>query len=258
MMTTKGRVVLVAAVFAVSACEGANRDDGVDDSVVDREPGAEEDPAGEDDGTPAGDPDGNDPSDPDADPDPDSDPDSDPDTTRTTDQQLFNFTIVEDREQFDAHDLVYESSVGPYAVFRVTGPAPHLVGPYVVPHDNAKYAMLCAASGYFAVDEEAAENVRAVMFGDLDGNFELTSMPVKAEGSTDCPTAADIYTGDKPIYVEGEWPMQRLTIAFEPSPEQGSRVLLRLAGLTVANPGHNDSHAIPSICCDAYGDCALE
>ena len=68
-----------------------------------------------------------------------------------TDQTEFDLTFLFDREQFIEQDVNYLDSVGPYAIYEVTGEAPRLIGPEVYyPSEPGKAAMLCAAHGFFA------------------------------------------------------------------------------------------------------------
>jgi len=68
----------------------------------------------------------------------------------STTQTEFDLTYDDHRAMFDAVDMLYHSSLGPYAIYEITGPNPHLVGPTVAYNpDFGDYAMLCGAGGIF-------------------------------------------------------------------------------------------------------------
>src|SRR5262245_12536178 len=46
-------------------------------------------------------------------------------------QREYDFTNAEDRAQWQTEGLAYQGSVGPYALFRVTGKQQRLIGPSV-------------------------------------------------------------------------------------------------------------------------------
>jgi hypothetical protein len=65
-------------------------------------------------------------------------------------QVEYNLTIADDRAKFREEGMAYLGSVGPYAVYKITGTSPKLVGPYVKAPSSYGYAMACGAAHYFS------------------------------------------------------------------------------------------------------------
>lgn len=172
-------------------------------------------------------------------------------------QTVFDFTVVADRELFAEQDLEYFGTVGPYAIYEVTGDDPKLLGPRVRFDSRAAgLVMLCGAASYFAGDGEA-EEVTMSLYGGADGDEELTQTRIAAITVDDgCSEADDRFTervpGDEPIdmttleYTAEE----RITIGIDGFAPIGSRLLLRVAALDVPDREHNNASTIPRICCD--------
>src|SRR5262245_56631349 len=88
-----------------------------------------------------------------------------------TDQIEFDFSLAHDRDMFAATDLRVRASIGPYAVYDVTGPEPRLEGPWVRYSADVGYAMLCAASNYFTGGAAKAEPVTLSLVAGADVLF---------------------------------------------------------------------------------------
>ncbi len=84
-----------------------------------------------------------------------------PDPNSTVNQIEFDLTVNEDRGRFIEDGLTYQGSVGPYAVYKVTGANPRLVGPNIQVTQKVGYAMLCGATHYFAAPSLSAIAVNA-------------------------------------------------------------------------------------------------
>ena len=181
------------------------------------------------------------------------------------DQTSFDFTVVADRALFREEGLEYFGTVGPYAIYEVTGDEPRLVGPKVRFDSSARgLVMLCGASGYFA-DAEAS-NVEMKLYGGEDGDEELAGATVEAITVDDgCSDADDRFTdrvpGDEPDG-SGEASLhytteERIIVGIEGTPPVGAKILIRIAALDVPEREHNNASTIPSICCDGEY-CTLE
>jgi len=57
----------------------------------------------------------------------------------------YNMVVADDRSKFREEGMSYLGSVGPYAVYKITGASPRLVGPYVKAPAGFGYAMACGA-----------------------------------------------------------------------------------------------------------------
>ncbi len=181
-----------------------------------------------------------------------------------TTQVRFDFTVVADRELFVENDIRHVGSVGPYAVYEVTGLDPRLDGPRIR-FDRAAggLLMLCGAAGYFAPQGASAEDTHLTLLGGMDGDTELTHSTMQALTYDDCSQPEDSFT-DRPasedtpqttelFLTQGE----RIVLRLSPAPAIGSRVLVRMLSVAEPERDHNDSHVTPAVCCD--GDlCVLE
>src|SRR5581483_6779147 len=77
-------------------------------------------------------------------------------------QTQYNFAVRADREKWQASDLKFQSAVGPYAIYQVTGAHPQLIGPYVKAHHG--FSTLSASTSYFTADNRAHSTVM-LLFG---------------------------------------------------------------------------------------------
>lgn len=178
-----------------------------------------------------------------------------------THQTRFDFTVRADRDLFTEEGMEFTGSVGPYAVYNITGDNPRLVGPRVT-HDRVRdgLVMLCGASNYFAPVRDA-EDTEMTLQGGAEGEDEIVSARTEALMFDDCSEADDSFS-ERPesepaeaelFLVDGE----QLVVEVSPEPMIGSQVLIRIASLSEAERDHNDSHVIPAVCCDG-SFCALE
>ncbi len=178
-----------------------------------------------------------------------------------TRQTRFDFTVKADRDLFAEDGVEFTGSVGPYAVYNVTSENPRLVGPRVT-HDRVRdgMVMLCGASNYFAPIRDAADTDITVL-GGATGEDEIVSARTEALMFDDCSEADDSFStrpdtepSEAELFlVDGE----QIVIDWLPAPEIGSQVLIRIASLSEAARDHNDSHVIPTVCCDG-SFCTLE
>jgi hypothetical protein len=94
-------------------------------------------------------------------------------------QQQFDLTSKADRVHFRGEGLAYQGVVGPYAVFRVTGVRPRLVGPRVGTPDAAA---LLAAKSYFTT-ASGAPTAQLVM---RRNHVRLLAAPLSVAHEGDC------------------------------------------------------------------------
>jgi hypothetical protein len=181
---------------------------------------------------------------------------------QVTDQREFDLTFAFDREQFVEQDLHYRDSVGPYAVYEITGAVPRLVGPEVRYPEGGTAAMLCAAQGYFAPGGQGLPVGISLYDGHDDTSFIDTS--VRSQEFESCAPPSDDFgekipnddpdPGDNPDEPENPddpmIPKSAKLVVFIDGPQIGSIVLLRRVALGIEPVGHNGSHVIPPICCD--------
>ena len=176
--------------------------------------------------------------------------------TRTvTDQTEFDLTFLFDREQFLEQDLHYLDSVGPYAIYEVTGDAPRLVGPEVYyPTEPGKAAMLCAAHGFFTEpDTLVSAKLSLIVTGESFVNAQVRSAEFES-----CTSPSDDY-GER-IPTEPDDPdtpnedmvprSGQLVVDAEGTLPIGSLILIRRVAFGIEPDGHNGSHVIPQICCN--------
>src|SRR5438477_1403221 len=102
--------------------------------------------------------------------------------------QGFDLTNDADRGQFIPTDLEYSGSVGPYAMYIVTGPAPRLDGPVI--RFAGGYAVLRGASTYFTPSMHAPE-VNVSLAGVATAEAQLPSLSQIAVRGTGCATVKD-------------------------------------------------------------------
>ncbi len=189
-------------------------------------------------------------------------------------QSQFDLTAVMDRAYFEERDLAFVDTLGPYAMFEVTGPAPALLGPRVEfwGTEDGGFAMLCGAHHYFAQDTEAA-GVQAQLLGGPNGDqpivtFRQTLIQDGCTGPREdlavrMPPDEDLEgepMGGDPDAVlggTGDTLVERLVVSFDPAPGLGSYVLLQRVALSGEKPPeHARSHSIPKVCCEGK-ECIL-
>jgi hypothetical protein len=160
----------------------------------------------------------------------------------------FNLTNDGDRGQFQATDLEYTGSVGPYAKFLVTGANPKLDGPEV--HFAGGYAVLSGADTYFTPGMHAP----AVQVSLQTADAQLLAMPLVATRFADGCAAAK----DQPsALLSSNVPVQRLSVAVTPAPPVGSLVLLRAVALSGSEPAAPQAGSVATVCCQST-DCVLQ
>jgi hypothetical protein len=183
----------------------------------------------------------------------------------------YNMVVADDRAKFRAEDLAYEGSVGPYAVYKVTGASPKLIGPYVKAPAGFHYAMACGATHYFsAVNAALAPSVGLQFHGGRLGQEVLVDAPQAPQDDGGCTTPQDSFgtplpdggdgsggsggagggnIGGTPGDGEGgDTGVQQIGITVTPTPPTGSTVLIRRVAITDYQQ-HNGSHVEPNICC---------
>lgn len=184
-------------------------------------------------------------------------------------QSEFDLTAEMDRAYFEERDVAFVETLGPYALFEVTGPSPALVGPLVEFWGSADggFAMLCGANNYFANDDDDAMGVQAQLLGGPDGDRPIVTFrqaPIRYDGCTGPreDTAVRMPEDDLEAEQVGEDPdapmsagtddmIERLVVSFDPAPNLGSYVLLQRVALSGARPpSHARSHSIPQVCCE--------
>jgi hypothetical protein len=193
-------------------------------------------------------------------------------------QSQFDLTAVTDRAFFAEQDLAFVETLGPYAMFEVTGPEPALLGPRVEFWDteDGGFAMLCGAHGYFAYGA-AETGVQAHLLGGSHGDEPIVSFrqaTIQQDGCTgpredtavrmpDDGDDGELETeeiGDDPDALLGEAGdelVERLVVSFDPAPGLGSLVLLQRVALSGQRPpSHARSHSIPDVCCEGK-ECLL-
>jgi hypothetical protein len=183
--------------------------------------------------------------------------DEDPDDGGFSKQTIFNFNVADDRDAFDHTDMEYLAAYGPYALYEITGPAPGLVGPYVRFDRTATWTMLCASQEYFTADP-AALRASVVLFGGPEGEDVLAIQEIVPEPLDGCSEPSDIVNKRPPEFSSPTGGVERIALGFDPVPPAGAHVLLQQIGIVASEPGHNNSHVIPSICCESSPDCELE
>jgi hypothetical protein len=173
-----------------------------------------------------------------------------------TDRTTFDFTVNADRELFELKDLDFFGTVGPYAIYEVTGDEPVLDGPRVRFDSQAgALVMLCGAAGYFSGDGGGAVTMK--LYGGEEGDKELTQTRVEAITIEDGCSDADDQFGER---VPSEEPSGSASVAYtadeeiritvDGSPPVGSLLLLRLVSVDIAERDHNNAQTVPRICCD--------
>jgi hypothetical protein len=159
-------------------------------------------------------------------------------------QVALNLTSDGDRGQFVPTDMEYTGSVGPYAIFTVTGPSPRLDGPQV--RFAGGFAVLRGADTYFT-PEMHAPAVTVSLAGLTTADAQMPTMQQVAM-KNGCANSVD---GVKQL--SSEAPLERLSVAVSPAPPVGSLLLLRSVILSGQQPASDQA----SVCC-TNGTCALQ
>ena len=114
-------------------------------------------------------------------------------------QVEYNMVVADDRAKFREEDMKYLGSVGPYAVYRITGSDPRLVGPYVKAPTGYGYAMACGATNYFSAQTTALSPSAALQLrGGVDGNTVLVNVPQLPQDQGGCTTPQDTFGSPVP------------------------------------------------------------
>jgi len=203
----------------------------------------------------------------------------------------YNMVVADDRAKFREEDMKYLGSVGPYAVYKITGTSPRLVGPYVQAPTGYGYAMACGATHYFSAESTALSPTAAMQLrGGLSGNTVLVTAPQMPQDQGGCTTPQDTFGSPVPDGGtggtdctnpdgcnnpggtasggdpgsgatpgdgdSGNTGVHQIGLTMQPPPPMGSTVLVRRVALTAAQQ-HNGSHVEPNICC-ANDVCSLQ
>jgi hypothetical protein len=203
-------------------------------------------------------------------------------------QTEYDLTVNDDRAKFHEQDMTFTGSVGPYAIYRVIGENPKLIGPYVQARRDLGYAMLCGGHKYFT-DDNRAGNAMMTLHGGMHGELELCHSEQEPVPQGGCSPPKDVFgnplpdggsmdtsddmgpsqppmfnppgdnSGDdggaKAITPPTDGDVHQITVALTQTPPVGSTVLVRRVALTNERQ-HNGSHVIPDICCE-NGVCTL-
>lgn len=114
-------------------------------------------------------------------------------------QVEYNMVIADDRAKFREQDLSYLGSVGPYAVYKITGAKPALIGPYVKAPSNYGYAMACGATHYFSVQKSLASPTASMQLrGGKAGQLVLVDVPQMPQDQGGCTTPKDSFGNPLP------------------------------------------------------------
>src|SRR5262249_45617902 len=147
-----------------------------------------------------------------------------------------------------ATDLQYSGSVGPYAMYLVTGPAPRLDGPLV--RFFAGYAVLRGADTYFTPAPHASA-VNVSLAGGATADAQLVSIAHQPAHASGCAAASDQQTRR----LSSDVPVERIGVAVSPAPPVGSLVLLRR--VAISGEPQQGASSDPGVCC-TDGTCALQ
>ena len=173
-------------------------------------------------------------------------------------QTVFSFNVADDRDAFEHVDMEYAAAYGPYALYEITGTDPHLVGPRVRFDRTYTWTLLCASTEYFT-DDPAATPSSVVLFGGPEGADAIAVQGLVPEPVDGCSEPSDIVNKRPPEFASPTGGVERITLGFDPAPPVGAHVLLQQIGIVSFEPGHNNSHVIPSICCESSApDCELQ
>jgi hypothetical protein len=103
----------------------------------------------------------------------------------------FDLTVLEDRLQWKEDGLEFQSTVGPYAVYRITHEDPRLIGPYVRSQNG--YAMLCNATKYFAKAAVTQQVAAMKLLGGVSGQVPYVTASQGAAEFGGCVPPMDSY-----------------------------------------------------------------
>jgi hypothetical protein len=111
----------------------------------------------------------------------------------------YNMVIADDRAKFREEDMSYLGSVGPYAVYKITGTKPKLVGPYVQAPSNFGYAMACGATHYFSAQKMTVSPAASLQLrGGKSGINVLVDVPQMPQDQGGCTTPKDTFGNPVP------------------------------------------------------------
>ena len=114
-------------------------------------------------------------------------------------QVEYNMVIADDRAKFREEDMSYLGSVGPYAVYKITGSKPKLVGPYVQAPSNFGYAMACGATHYFSAQRMTVSPAASLQLrGGKSGVNVLVDVPQMPQDQGGCTTPKDTFGNPVP------------------------------------------------------------
>jgi hypothetical protein len=188
----------------------------------------------------------------------DAAPNEDEDDGGFSAQTVFNFNVADDRGAFEHVDMEYAATFGPYALYEITGTDPHLVGPRVRFDRTSTWTLLCASTEYFTADP-AATPASVVLLGGPEGTDAIAVQSLVPEPVDGCSDPSDIVNKRPPEFASPTGGVERIALGFDPAPPVGAHVLLQQIGIVAFEPGHNNSHVIPSICCESSApDCELQ
>jgi hypothetical protein len=204
-------------------------------------------------------------------------------------QTEYDLTVNDDRAKFREQDMTFTGSVGPYAIYRVTGQDPKLIGPYVQARRGLGYAMLCGGHNYFTAENHARTAVMT-LHGGRRGELRLVESEQEPASQGSCSPPKDVFgnplpdgggggggadmaessqppvfdppgssadaSAGSPLPADDNGDIHQVTVALTSAPPVGSTVLVRRVALTNAQM-HNGSHVIPDICCKD-GVCTLQ
>jgi hypothetical protein len=111
----------------------------------------------------------------------------------------YNMVIADDRAKFREEGMSYLGSVGPYAVYKITGTKPKLVGPYVQAPSNFGYAMACGATHYFSAQKMTVSPAASLQLrGGKSGINVLVDVPQMPQDQGGCTTPKDTFGNPVP------------------------------------------------------------
>ena len=113
-------------------------------------------------------------------------------------QVEYNMVIADDRAKFREEGMSYLGSVGPYAVYKITGTSPKLVGPYVQAPTGYGYAMACGATHYFTAAGTTALSAGMQLRGGRAGTTVLVNVPQVPQDEGGCTTPKDTFGNPVP------------------------------------------------------------
>jgi hypothetical protein len=122
-----------------------------------------------------------------------------PSTSVPLQQLEYDLTVKADRDRFIESDMTYQGSVGPYAIYKITGNDPRLIGPAVqYGRGKAGYAMLCGATQYFKAPTALASQAIVSLYGGGRGTLRLVSSKTEATSDGQCVPPKDVFGNPVP------------------------------------------------------------